>query len=78
MDKDRFVAILPLIVGGLVNKVVEGTGISEDEAFDALYNSELYVKLENEKTKLWTFSIPMLLELFQEEKTTGILTFPEC
>jgi len=78
MDKDRFIAILPLIVGGLVNKVVDKTGISEDEAFDALYNSELYVKLENEKTKLWTFSIPMLLELFQEEKTTGILTFPEC
>ena len=66
-----------MIVGGLANKIIEETHAGEDEAFKMLYNSELYVLLENEKTKVWTYSVPQLFDLFQNEINIGILEFPD-
>jgi hypothetical protein len=77
MEDNKFAAILPIIVGGLVNKIIEETLINEDEAFDKLYNSELYATLETEETKVWTYSVPKLFELYQNEITTGGLELPE-
>ena len=77
MDKDKFAALMPVIVGGLANKIIEETHISEDEAFEKLYNSELYTALENEETKVWTYSIPKLFDLFQNEIDSGSLILPE-
>jgi len=77
MDKNKFAAILPVIVGSLVNKIIEETGLSDDEAFTSLYDTDLYANLENEETKVWTFSVPMLFDLYQEEKNTGQVVFPE-
>lgn len=77
MEKNKFAAILPIVVGGLVNKIIEETYVSEDEAFDRLYNSELYAALENEETKVWTYSVPKLFELYQNEIKTGNLELPE-
>jgi len=77
MEKNKFAAILPILVGGLVNKIIEETGVGENEAFEKLYNSELYAALENEKTKVWTYSVPMLFDLYNEEITTGELILPE-
>jgi len=78
MDKEKFAAILPVITGGLISKIIAETKLSEDEAFNKLYNSELYAALENEETKVWTYSIPKLLDLYNAEITTGILDFPDC
>ena len=75
MEKNKFAAILPVVVGGLVNTIIEKTHISDDEAFENLYNSELYAALEIEETKLWTYSVPKLLELYQKEIKTGKLEF---
>jgi len=77
MDKNRFAAILPILVGGLTNKIIEETGAAEDEAFDKLYNSELYASLENEATKVWTYSVSKLFDLYQAERNTGKLELPE-
>ena len=77
MEKNKFAAILPILVGGLTNKIIEETGIGEDEAFDKLYNSELYASLENEETKIWTYSVPKLFDLYQAEIATGQLELPE-
>ena len=77
MEKNKFAAILPVIIGGLINKIIEEMHISEDEAFDKLYNSELYTVLENEETKIWTYSIPKLFYIFQNEIDTGKLELPE-
>ena len=77
MDKGKFAAILPVIVGGLVNKIIEETSVSEDEAFEKLYNSELYVFLENEETKVWYYSVPLLYDLYHEEITTGKIELPD-
>ena len=77
MDKDKFAALLPVIVGGLANKIIEETRVGEDEAFEKLYNSELYKVLENERTKVWTYSVPQLFDLYQNEINTGSLELPE-
>ena len=77
VDKDKFAALMPVIVGGLVNKIIQETHVSEDEAFGRLYNSELYAALENEKTKVWTYSVPKLFDLYQDEIRTGVLVLPE-
>ncbi len=76
MDKNKFAVILPVVVGGLVNKIIEETNVSEDIAFDKLYSSELYSALENEETKVWTYSVPKLFELYQDEVKTGRLMLP--
>lgn len=76
MDKNKFAVILPVVVGGLVNKIIEETNVSEDIAFDKLYSSELYSVLENEETKVWTYSVPKLFELYQDEVKTGRLMLP--
>ena len=77
MEQDKFAAILPVVVGGLVNKIIEEMGLSEDEAFNKLYNSELYDALENEKTKVWTYSVSKLFDLYQKEIEAGKLVLPD-
>jgi len=77
MEQNRFAAILPVIIGSLTNKIIEKTGLNEDAAFDKLYSSKLYAAIENEETKVWTYSVPKLYELYQNEQTTGELNFPE-
>ena len=77
MEKSKFAAILPVIVSGLIKKIVEGTGIKEDDAFDKLYNTKLYTALETEETKVWHYSVPLLYDLYQGEMTTGELELPD-
>jgi hypothetical protein len=77
VEKDKFAALIPVIVGGLAVKIVEETHISEDVVFEKLYSSELYAALENEKTKVWTYSVPKLFDLYQSEISTGRLELPE-
>ena len=77
MDDGKFAAVLPIIVGGLINKIVEKTHAAEEDAFVSLYNSELYSLLEVEETKLWTYSVPKLLDLYLTEVDTGKLELPE-
>ena len=77
MEENKFAAILPIVVGGLANKIIAETQLCEDEAFDKLYNSQLYVTLETEETKVWTYSIPKLFDLYQTEINTGELELPD-
>jgi len=77
MEKNLFASILTVVVGGLVNMIIDKTGDNETEAFSKLYNSRLYEMLENEKTKVWTYSVPMLFDLYQTEAATGELVLPE-
>jgi hypothetical protein len=76
VEKNKFAAILPVVVGGLVNRIIEKTLVGDDEAFDKLYSSELYAALENEETKVWTYSVPKLFDLYQDEINTGRLELP--
>ena len=77
MEKNKFAVVIPVIIGGLVNKIMEEFRISDDEAFEKLYNSELYAALETEETKLWTYSVTKLAELYKKEIKTGKLEIPD-
>jgi hypothetical protein len=77
MEDNKFAALLPVIVGGLTKKIIEETHVGENEAFEKLYNSELYAALENEATKVWHYSVPKLFDLYQNEISTGKLELPD-
>ena len=77
MEREQFAALMPIIVGDLVAKIVQEEGIADDAAIERLYGSKLYSLLEQEDTKLWQYSTPMLYELYTEEAETGKITFPD-
>jgi hypothetical protein len=77
MDKTKFEALLPVIVASLMQKIIERKKISHDEAFSQLYGSRLYFVLDDEKTKVWHYSVEKLFRLFDEEITTGNMELPE-
>lgn len=77
MDKNRFKAMMILLVPQIVKEISLGDNISEAEATSSFYNSNLYSVLEEEETKLWHLSPKALYELYKEEKNTGKITFPE-
>jgi hypothetical protein len=76
MEENKFAAILPIVVGGLVNKIVDETKAKDDEVFEKLYNSKLYGFLEDEETKFWTYSVPKLFDLYQMEINRGEFEIP--
>ena len=77
MNKEKFEALLPLIIASLLNRILTQRKVSEDEAFSWLYNSNLYILLNDEQTKVWHYSVEKLFQLFEEEMTTGKIELPE-
>jgi hypothetical protein len=61
----------------LLKKLKKNRGITGREAFELLYSSFLYSKLEQERTKLWHLSPVTLATLLDEELETGSIRFPE-
>jgi len=77
MDKAKFEALLPLIVAALIQKIIEQKKTTQEEAFSRLYNSMLYVFLEDEQTKVWYYSVEKLFQLLEAEMSTGKMELPE-
>ncbi|MCL2832253.1 MAG: DUF3990 domain-containing protein [Treponema sp.] len=73
----QFKATLELLVPLVIREIMKGRNISEQDAFEILYSSFLYSKLEVESTKLWHLSQLTLANLLDEELQTGSITFPE-
>jgi len=66
-----------MITPGIVNLLMENRHIDLETATSLLYNSDLYKALEDEKTKVWRLSYPILYDLLEEELSTGKITYPE-
>jgi len=77
MENCKFEIVLQTISTGLVAKIIEETGLDEDKAMERLYLSALYSAMENEKTKVWHYSVHKLYELLDNETKTGQLMLPE-
>lgn len=77
MFDKKLKAILTLILPKLISEIAKKGNIGEIEAMNQLYQSDLYRLLEDEETKLWHFSPLTLYHMFEEEKQTGKITFPE-
>jgi hypothetical protein len=77
MNNPQFKATLEMLVPLVIKEIMKGRNVSEKEAFELLYSSFLYSKLEIESTKLWHLSQLTLANLLNEELETGTITFPE-
>ena len=77
MSQEQFSAFLPIVSSDLVGKIVAARGLTEQEAIRRLYHSKLYAALEQEDTKLWQYSTPMLYALLEQELSGNELTFPD-
>ena len=77
MDTKKFEAMLILIVPQVVHLIAENYSLNEVDASRGFYESKVYETLEQEDTKLWQLSPMALFSMFDEEKKTGKITFPE-
>ena len=77
MEKQKFEAMLMLLVPQVVHLITEFYPYNEVTAAKEFYDSEVYSFLEQEDTKLWHLSALTLFHMFDEEKKTGVFTFPE-
>lgn len=77
MKPEQFRVMMPEISADLVRTIVSKRSVSEQDAMQLLYNSQLYADLEEEETKLWQYSTPMLYTLLEQEWNTGTIRFPD-
>ena len=77
MDIRQFDALMILIVESVIKEIVARTGMNELDAARSFYASEVYSMLEQEESKLWHLSAKALYSLYDEEITTGKVTYPE-
>ena len=66
MPDTQFKATLEMLIPLVIREIVKNRNVSEQEAFDLLYSSFLYSKLEDEATKLWHLSQLTLANLLDE------------
>lgn len=77
MEKQKFEAMLILLVPQVIHLIAENYPYDEVSAAKEFYDSKVYSFLEQEDTKLWHLSALTLFNMFDEEKKTGTFTFPE-
>lgn len=77
MEKNRLESLLILIVPQVIQWIEEKSTMDEIEAAEAFYRSRVYSLLEEEETKMWHLSPLTLYHMFEEERRTGEITFPE-
>ena len=77
MRQEQFDALLPIISADLVAEIVTRRALTEQAAIRLLYHSKLYAGLEQEDTKLWQYSTPMLYALLEQELAGKSLTYPD-
>ena len=77
MSEERFSAVISLIVPKVIHLITEKYPYDEVNASIEFYRSSVYALLEQEETKLWHFSPLTLFNMFDEEKKTGMFSFPE-
>jgi len=77
VEQENLYATLAFITPGIIQSLMDKRCITAEAASILLYNSRLYALLEDETTKLWHLSYPILYDMLEEELTTGEITFPE-
>lgn len=77
MNQEQFQAIMPIICADLIAMIIKKQELTETEAIKRLYTSKLYETLEQEDTKLWQYSTPVLYALLEQEWKTGIICYPD-
>ena len=67
VNQDNLYLLLPSKISWLADMLVENKGLSIVEAIKKIYSSELYDKLQDEKTKMWHLGpVALYKELVEE------------
>lgn len=77
MSQEKFNAMMPVISADIIYTIIAKQDVTENEAIKLLYTSKLYAALEQEETKIWQYSTPMLYSLLEQEWETGMIRFPD-
>ena len=77
MNERELSTLIWLRVRDIVKMLLEQKNIPINEAFNLIYNSQVFELLANEKTKVWHYSAHMLYYLLQNEIKTGNVDLPE-
>jgi hypothetical protein len=77
MTKELLSVYLYFIVERVIPLVISEYNLSEDDAIEKFYSSQLYTFLENPKIGVWRYSPNLLFKLYKEELETGEIIFPE-
>lgn len=77
MENHRFEAVLMLLVPQVIQLISENYSCDEVSASREFYDSKVYSVLEREDTKLWHLSPLTLYRMYDQEKQTGKIDFPE-
>ena len=77
MDEKKLTVMLELIIPQVIQLIMDNRKLSNKNATDLFYNSEVYAMLEKEESKLWHLSALTLYNLLDEEITMGKITYPE-
>ena len=78
MSPEKLSAILAILTPAVIMMIMEKKGLTNIEATELFYCSNVYAMLENEESKLWHLSPLTLYEIFDEELTTGVTNYPEA
>jgi hypothetical protein len=76
MDNDVYISFMALHSHPIIENLSQMQNISKKNALDLFYNSKFYKLYERENTKLWHFSNVTLVDLLNQEITTGDIEFP--
>lgn len=75
---EKFNTILSIaLIPQIVELIVEKEKIDDITAISEFYSSKTYEMLAKEETKVWHYSPLTICSIWQYEKETGELVFPE-
>ena len=75
MTENRFKSLLCNKVEQILSILQETQGLTSLDARICLYSSKVYSLLEDEQSKVWTYSAFQLVQLLHEEKETGDISW---
>lgn len=75
---EKFNAVLSVaLIPQIIDLIVQKNGLSELSAMNEFYQSKVYELLSKEETKMWHFSPLTIYTMWNYEKETGKIIFPE-
>lgn len=77
MTEAMFSAILTALCPQIISELSKACGMSEVEATESFYRSNVCELLEDQETALWHLSPLALAQMVLEETQTGVVVFPE-
>ena len=76
MPDEEFKDLLNRKTARIVTQIAEQNGWGEEQAKKRFMESKLYSLLKDEETKVWHYSVTMLVDLFDDERG-GHLVLPD-